>query len=293
MNRPLAHATRVGRPRAAAPAGPPALLTGRIWQTGQTATRLLAFLIATSAAVVSKPVAAGGFYVRAGVGLDHLAGAVFTDRDCSSASPAALYGCGRGLDGAPYRSRGGFGSAPALEAGLGYAASSMVRLEAVVEYRPQLEFEGRANFLKPGRRQSVAAEASSFSGLFMAYADFAGPRLPKVGSLEFLIGAGAGVARNRIGKTAMTFPSTTTIVPGGSRSGFAWAVTAGVAAGLDARTTLELAWRYSDLGVLQTGRGAGRVTWRDDSREPLLLDLAVTRAKLNGHGLRLSLRYAL
>ena len=60
-----------------------------------------------------------------------------------------------------------------------------------------------------------------------------------------------------------------------------------------ARTTLELAWRYSDLGFLQTGQGQGCVIWRDGSREPLLLDLAVTRAKLKGHGLRLSLRFAL
>ena len=293
MNRPPAQAPPLGRSHAAAPAHRRVLVTRRTRQTGQAATRVIAFLIATSAAVVSKPADAGGFYARAGVGLDHPAGAVFTDRDCSSASPAALYGCGLGPDGAPYHSRGGFGNVPALEAGLGFAASSIARLEAVLEYRPRLEFDGRANFLEPGRRQSIAADASSLSGMVMAYVDLAGPRLPNVGSLEFLVGAGAGVAHNRVGKTTMAFPRTTTVVPGGNRRGFAWTVTAGVAAALGARTTLELAWRYSDLGVLQTDRGAGRVTWRDGSREPLLLDLAVTRAKLNGHGLRLSLRYAL
>ena len=243
--------------------------------------------------MVAEPVDAGEFYLRAGIGLDHPAGAEFTDRDCSSASPAALYGCGRGPDGAPYRSRGGFGNVPALEAGLGFAASPSARLEVVVEYRPRFEFDGRANFLEPGHRQSVVADASSLSGMVMTFVDMAGPRLPNVGSLEFLVGAGAGVAHNRVGKTTMVFPRTTTVVPGGSRRGFAWTVTAGVAAALGARTTLELAWRYSDLSVLQTDRGGGRVTWRDGSREPLLLDLAVTRAKLNGHGLRLSLRYAL
>ena len=129
--------------------------------------------------------------------------------------------------------------------------------------------------------------------MVVAYVDRAGPRLPTVGALELLLGAGAGIARNRIGDTRMTFPGTTTVVPGGSRSGFAWTVTAGVAAELNARTTLELAWRYSDLGIVQTGRGEGRVIWRDGSREPVLLDLAVTRARLDGHGLRLSLRYAL
>ena len=70
-------------------------------------------------------------------------------------------------------------------------------------------------------------------------------------------------------------------------------VTAGVAAPLGERVTVDLAWRYTDLGAVHTGRGAGRVMWRVGSREPLPLDLSETRAKLAGHGLRLSLRYAL
>ena len=254
---------------------------------------VIPFLIGTLAVAVSGPVDAGEFYARVGVGFDHPAGTAFIDRDCSSESPAALYGCGQGPDGAPYRSRGGFGNLPALEAGLGYDAASVARLEVAVAYRPDFEFDGRANFLEPGSRQSVAADASSLAGMVIAYLDMAGPRLPKVGSLSFLAGAGAGIARNRIRDTHMTFPRTTTVVPGGSRTGFAWTVTAGVAAELNARTTLELAWRYSDLGFLQTGQGQGRVIWREGSREPLLLDLAVTRANLKGHGLRLSLRLAL
>ena len=54
----------------------------------------------------------------------------------------------------------------------------------------------------------------------------------------------------------------------------------------------ELACRYTDLGEVRTGRGAGRVVWRDGSREPLPLDLAATRGRLKGPGLRLSLRFA-
>ena len=41
-----------------------------------------------------------------------------------------------------------------------------------------------------------------------------------------------------------------------------------------------------------TRRGPGRVVWRDASRKPLPLDLAPTRARLAGHGSRLSLRYS-
>ena len=90
----------------------------------------------------------------------------------------------------------------------------------------------------------------------------------------------------------MTFPATTTTVPGGSGTGPAWMATAGVAVALDERVVLDPAWRYSDLGEIRTPRGAGRVVWRDGSREPLPLDLAPTKARLKGHGVRLSLRYA-
>ena len=66
----------------------------------------------------------------------------------------------------------------------------------------------------------------------------------------------------------MTFPRTTTIVPGASRSNVAWMVTAGFAVPSTGRMTLDLAWRYTDLGEIRTGRGAGGVVWRDGSREP-------------------------
>ncbi len=233
--------------------------------------------------------AAADWYLRAGIGLDHPEKTNFADRDCSSASPAALYGCGTGSDGAPYRSVGDFGLVTPLELGLGYTLTPEVRLEVLVEYRPRFDFKGRANFLSPESRQSVAADLSSFAGMLAAYIDLPGLSVP---GLDPFVGAGLGAVRTRIGQTRMTFPKTTTIVPDAGRTGLAWMVTAGVAAALDERVTVDLAWRYTDLGTVHTGRGAGRIIWRDGNREPLPLDLAETRAKLAGHGLRLSLRYS-
>ena len=252
---------------------------------------LAAAAITVGAWMLPGAASAGDFYLRGGIGLDRPAGTTFTDRNCSSASPAALYGCGRGGDGAPYRSRGGFGTAPVLELGLGYAAAPAIRMEVPVEYRPRLAFEGRANFLEPGRRQSVAAELSTLSGMLAGYVDLPGLGLAKIGPFGPFVGAGVGAVRTRIGEMRMTFPRTTTVVPGAGRTGLAWMLTAGVAVALGERATLDLAWRYTDLGEVRTGRGAGRVVWRDGSREPLPLDLAETRARLGSHGLRLSLRY--
>jgi len=242
--------------------------------------------------LVSGSAIAGDLYLRGGLGLDWPDNAVFTDSDCFSTVPAALYGCGTGGDGAPYRSAGDFGTVPALEIGLGYATGAM-RIEVQLEYRPRFEFEGRANFLAPDRRQSVSANLSSVTGMLAGFVDLAGLDLPKSGSLVPFAGAGIGVAHTRIGKTTMTFPATTTLVPGGSRTRLAWMATAGIAMALDERVSLDLAWRYTDLGGIRTPQGQGSVVWRDGSRQPLLLDLAPTKAGLRGHGVRLSLRYAL
>ena len=252
-----------------------------------------AALIAASTIMFCEVADAGDVYLRAGLGLHRPAETTFTDRDCSSTAPAALYGCGLGGDGAPYRSRGNFGTAPLLEVGLGYTATPAIRIEAVAEYLPRLAFAGRANFLEPERQQSVAADISSLSGMLAGYVDLPGLGLPMLGPFAPFVGAGAGWVHTRIGEMQMTFPRTTTVVRGASRSGFGWMVTAGVSASIGERMTLDLAWRYADLGEVRTGEGGGRVVWRDGSREPLTLNLAGTRARLRSHGLKLSLRYGL
>ena len=113
-----------------------------------------------------------------------------------------------------------------------------------------------------------------------------GPRL-----VAPFLGAGIGIAGTRIGTTRMTFPKTATEVPGASRTALAWMVTAGLSAAAGERVKIDLAWRYTDLGEVRTGRGAGQVLWHDASRPSIPLDLAETRARLKGHGFRLSLRY--
>ena len=253
--------------------------------------RLVALAVAAGLLLEAGAAVAGDYYLRGGLGVDWPGNTAFTDVDCASTAPAALYGCGTGEDGAPHRSVGDFGTVPAIELGLGYVAGP-ARFELLVEYRPHFAFKGRANFLAPGTREEVRAKLASVSGMLAGFVDLAGMGLPKPGPFAPFVGAGVGVVHTRIGKTTMTFPATTTTVPGGSRTGLAWMVTAGVGMAVGERTILDLAWRYTDLGKVRTGRGPGRVVWRDGSREPRPLDLAPTEARLRGHGIRLSLRYA-
>ena len=90
---------------------------------------------------------------------------------------------GTGDDGAPYRSVGDFGTVPAIELGLGYAAGP-ARFELLVEYRPRFAFKGGANFLAPGSREEVRANLSSVSGMLAGFVDLAGMGLPKPGPVR-------------------------------------------------------------------------------------------------------------
>ena len=239
----------------------------------------------------SGATALDGFYLRAGFVADGSKPTRFKDEDCSSTSPAALYGCGDGVDGAPLSSLGDFGTKAGIDLGLGYVAAPALRLEAVLQHRPRFSFDGRANFRQTTDRQDVSAKLSTVTGMLAAYVDLPALGLPRVGPLSPFVGAGAGLSRIRIGETRMEFPRTRTVVPGGRRTGFAWMATAGVAVSLGDKMTLDLAWRYTDYGTVKTGKATGRIEFRD-GRAPFLLPLARTRAALRRHGWVLSLRYA-
>ena len=247
-----------------------------------------------SAAISTGPIAAEDLYedlyLRVGIGFDLPTETEFRDVNCEVEQP--LYGCATGGDGAPLRSVGDFSTATGFEVGIGGAVAPAVRMEAIVEFRPRLAFSGRANYLAPERQQTVAVDASVLSGMVAAYADLPALGLPRLGPFNPFVGAGIGVARISTGETRMMFPATTTLVPGGHRTGLAWMVTAGVATVLGESTTLEVAWRYSELGTAETATGGGRAVWRDGSREPLMLDQAASEAYLKSHGIRLSLRYS-
>lgn len=236
-------------------------------------------------------VKADDFYLRAGFSLDGSEETRFKDKSCSSASPAALYGCGTGNDGAPLSALGDFGAMAGFDLGIGRAVAPALRLEAVLQHRPSFSFKGRANFVQTSASQSVSANLSSLSGMIAAYVDLPQLGLSRIGPFSPFIGGGAGVSRNQIGETRMEFPRTATIVPAGRTMGFARMLTAGVGVSLTEAVTVDLAYRYTNSGAAETGRARGRIVWHDGSRGPLELDLAETRAPLSGQGFWISLRY--
>ena len=256
--------------------------------TGRVPAALAAFLL-----IAAAP-AAHAFYVRAGFFLDSSEPTRFKDEDCTSTSPAALYGCGDGIDGAPLSSHGDFGTTGGIDLGLGYVTTPALRVEALIQHHPRVAFKGQANFtqLQLTDRRDVSAELSNLTGMLAAYVDLPALGLPQLGPFTPFVGAGAGVSRIRIGETRQEFPRTRTIGPGDRRTGFAWMATAGLAVPLGEEITLDVAYRYTDYGTVTTGKATGRVEWRDGGREPIVFPLARTRAELRRDGWVVSLRYA-
>ena len=250
-------------------------------------------VMAAAATLLPELAVAQDVYLRAGIDLSRPADTHFTDADCASLVPAALYGCGVGGDGAPRRSVGDVGTVAGVELGLGYAVAPAVRLEALLTYQPRFTFDGHANFLAPDREQSVSVDLSSLSGILAAYVDLPGVGVRPLGPLSPFVGGGLGATRVASGETRLTFPKTRTLVPGTRRTALTWRLTAGLGMSWGERATLDLAWRYTDAGAIETGAGPGRVEWLDGSRNPVGLDLAPTQAPLRNHGLHLSLRYEL
>lgn len=241
------------------------------------------------AAVLAAPAAASAeTYVRAGVGYDWSSGARFADADCAQTAPPALFGCAAGLDGRPLGAAGHFGKAATVDLGLGYRLTPWARVEAQGTWRPELDFTGDANFLRTPGEQPVDAEHDSLSALAVAYFD-----LPPVAGARPFVSAGAGLARNRLGAVVYGFPglapNATTVTAAGRSTGFAWSLGAGAAWPLSGRMTLDLAYRYTDLGEVRTAAGPIVITRTSGVRS---IDVAPTRARLETHGLTASVRFA-
>ena len=237
------------------------------------------------------------FYLRAGIALDWSEETRFREKDC--AAPVHLYSCGPGSDGAPLSGLGDFGTMAGVEVGIGYAVSPLLRFEGNIQYRPSFSFRGLANFpqdAKLNRRRYVQTDLSSLSAMLAAYLDLAELGLPPLGPFSPFVGGGMGLSRIETDETRMEYrdSKTTTVVRGAHRTNFAWMLTTGVAAPLGKRTTLDLAWRYTHSGTVETGRG-GEVVCRIEMcsfGKLLEFDFAETRARLASHGLHASVRYA-
>ena len=215
------------------------------------------FLGCATGALMPTPVAASeddadrGLYLRLGGGVQWPESQRLRDQDCGSKQPPALFGCGSGDDGQPLGAAGTFRQSPTLDAAVGYRWTPWLRTEALVNWSPQLNWHGQANFLGAGSNQPVKASGQSLAGFAVVLVD-----APKVIGMRPYLGAGVGAASSSIDDITFDFPAkgpdAATVIRGGSSQSFATLLTAGVAIPLSNRIELDLAYRWMDLGRFST-----------------------------------------
>lgn len=235
--------------------------------------------------------AASDWYLRGTFGYEWSRAADLSDTDCGATSPPALFGCGRGGNGQPLGSSGDFGRFPLLEAAVGRQMLPWLRADISVAYRFRMDYEGNANFLAVGARQPVSAKADSLSGMVNLFLDLAGIAGRSAGRFQPYVGGGIGLAYNRIEEVTFRFPENAgkhkvSIVPSGDRKDFAFMLAVGAGIVLTERITLDLAYRYFDLGRVGTDPG-------NMIMDVLPAGIAISDidAPLRTHGMAAGLRY--
>lgn len=230
-------------------------------------------------------------YLRAGLGADMSDGTTFLDEDCTISPSYPLYGCGIGIDGRPYGSYGDFGSSAVIEAAAGLELTHYLRVEAAFSYRPGFAFDGNVNYPGVGQEQPVSGDVNQMGLMGMAYL----APLAALGGgwrVQPFIGGGVGASRNEIGKMTMDFPERPqprySVTPDGTRTDFAWAVTAGLSYDVSDALALDLAWRYSDFGKVETEAG---ILFAQFSTKALDIPIGKTEAEFSSQSVSLSARW--
>ena len=160
----------------------------------------------------------------------------------------------------------GFDAAPLFGLGIGYSFNRWLRFDVTGEYRGAANFHG----LDVGTLPTCSGTAPCFADdhytgsksewtfMFNGYVD-----LGTWYNFTPFVGAGVGVSRNTIsnfGDFSTCIDSSNCALGGSSAFGgtastwnFAWALHAGLAYQLSQNVTLELAYRYIDLGKARSG----------------------------------------
>lgn len=247
-------------------------------------TRGLLCLNLVLALFLASPAFAADFYIRVSGGVDWLKDANFRDD-----GGVALFGTGKGSDGKSIGARGDFDTYGFVEGAAGMRLLPWLRSEFALAYRPGMHYSGRVNFRGVTGPQTVSGNADSLNGLLNFYFDANSLPGVSLGRFQPYVGGGLGFATNGIGKMTYRFPQlanhTYSIVPSGERTDFAFMATAGTGFELTKHLMLDVSYRYTDLGRVQTNSGMMRMDGGNEVR------IGGTSAPLRAHGMLVGLRY--
>jgi len=232
-------------------------LTPTLWMRRGTICAAIALALTLGRVDIAQ---AGDWYLRAALGYEQSADADYSDTDCSSRQPPALFGCAMGGDGRSIGAYGDFGDYPMVELALGTRLLPWLRTDLSLGYRFAIDYQGNANFLAVGTQQPVSAELESWNGMVNVFVDLAALSGTDLGRFQPYVGAGVGVALNQLGRMTYLFPENPkkhkfSLTPEGERTNFAYRLVVGTGIALSERVMLDLSAYYTDLGEVGTDTG--------------------------------------
>jgi outer membrane protein OmpA-like peptidoglycan-associated protein len=205
-----------------------------------------AFLLATASSGFAQGVASwlpDGLYLRGDVG-----GAFGNNVTFSDTNPGAA-NCDLCTSSLPATT----GNSVLFGGGVGYRFNPMFRTDFTLDYIPSLKVNGTT--VGPGAGTTAAADLNSLVGMANGYLDLDGFLPNTFGPFQPYVDFGLGFARNDLGSISGKFagggPSFTQT--GATTTNFAWGAGAGVAFPLTQNLSLDVAYKYLDLGQLRTG----------------------------------------
>ncbi|VAW12625.1 Outer surface protein [hydrothermal vent metagenome] len=159
--------------------------------------------------------------------------------------------------------------------GLGHRINANFRVDATVEWRSTFDLEGVRD---PAVTDSLGQKTkiSSTVGLLNAYYD-----IGNFGGVTPYVGAGIGVARNKMGDSLV--PSSGFKTLGDTRTSLAWALMAGASYELTDSWSIDAGYRYINFGDATT-----TTVGSDGSVVP-----EIESKDMAAHEIRVGLRYAM
>jgi OOP family OmpA-OmpF porin len=208
----------------------------------------LAFLALTASSGAAQQMLplSNGLYVRGDLG--GAFGADTTFKDTNPSSPSCTL-CNTTQPSST-------GNSVLFGAGVGYRFTPLFRSDVTLDYIPSLKVSGHNSALTG---VTNSADLASLVGLLNGYLDLDGLKPGILGPLQPFLTAGVGFARNDLGK--MTYgltgvPSGALTQNGSTHTSFAWGVGAGMGYPLTSNLTLDLTYKYLDLGEMRSGSTA-------------------------------------
>jgi len=192
-----------------------------------------------AAAVLAAQAAQAQLYLRADLGYSKAADAGIRDKNFPLDSG---FICGGDASCPSGGELNHVGKSPMFSVGAGWRISPNVRTDLTAAYRGGYQLKD-----SDAAATEFKADIKSTSVMLAGYYEAAS------GWVRPYVGGGVGWAQNKIGTITGTGAAFTNEFPGGTWSGLAWSLMAGIGIPLGSRLTLDVAYRYIDLGKIESG----------------------------------------